>query len=353
MECTLLHHSNLLWHAAGFQGSVTIQLAMDVAPPVQPFWCSLVLDIEPPPIGFAKLEPFYLLRDALQTELSSLPHLSMNARNIIQRQIVWTVLRFTKNIHLKAAAYDSPTALVNTDAFSLRDLVSSTLQDLGINFDLLKIENILDDDVMRGIEYPPMVTACPCDAHDTQSAGEGFQCVNKLLDTLVLGAATTATALLLCETNASQTRVSADVFNGTVSSACSQHLFPFVDADVDSWTEPTSLDMLLGHLRLLVHGEANSKAPLPSSCLGVSAMGTTITFKALFDVEAFTEAGKFLSIYPGRVTAESEFRDYIQNWYSNSNSITMNSPLLDSWSIADGITFSPLRRMVWWISGVC
>lgn len=46
MECTLLHSSNVLWHAAGSQGAVTIQLAKDIASPMPQSWCSLILQPE-------------------------------------------------------------------------------------------------------------------------------------------------------------------------------------------------------------------------------------------------------------------------------------------------------------------
>ena len=340
MECTLLHGSKVLWHAAGSQGSVTIQLAMHHAPPVQKFWCSLLLKLDPLSGPRETLETFYVLKDALQTELSLLLHLTEDFRNLIREKIVQIVQRFAKIVHITSnIGMGGPKALINDETFGHHYLVISTVQELGIEFHTSNIETISNNVVTDNIDIPrAVVKNCPCDVHRSGVTDGACQYLEGL-KRLIRGAAATAFALLLCEANASQSRVSAKVFNGTESTTLSDRLFYLLGPRVDPSRSFVTLSMLLGHLRHLVHGEATSKTEIPHYCLGVSARSTTIAFKALLDEEVFTDDGKFLAIYSGRLTADGEFREYVSNKPSEED--IHRDPILECWSIPEGTTFSP------------
>jgi hypothetical protein len=167
MECTLLHSSNVLWHAAGSQGSVTIQLAQIIASPVQQFWCSLVL--LPRRYSNQALETFYLLKDALQTELSLFPDLSLDFQNTIQRKIVQIVPRLTKILHITSASPKSPnhpsvsSVRINDEAFDHRNLVSMALQKFGISLDVLVPDTTSGEELKEGfnqkVDVPPAMMA--------------------------------------------------------------------------------------------------------------------------------------------------------------------------------------------------
>lgn len=204
MECALLHHSNVLWHAAGSQGAVTIQLAIDSAPPPrQRFWCSLVLEVNPHSDNLRSqkpqtLETFYILRDALQIELSAFPGMSVYFQNVIQSKIVRILVRLVQEVQI--GKYWSPYqgSMINNEAFRHPSVVRSVLRDLGINLDISILGRPSDEDVNEGIVIPPaLLEACPCKVHRGCGSGDKIKCFQIFFDRLVWGIAATAMALLI------------------------------------------------------------------------------------------------------------------------------------------------------------
>jgi hypothetical protein len=338
MECSLLHSSNVLWHAAGSQGSVTIQLAKDIVIPVPQSWCSLVLQPETRiTASYQSVETFYLLKDALHTELSLFPDLSLDFQETIQRKIVQIVLRLTKILHIKAdRRHSSFSARINNKAFDHRNLATTALQKVGINSGVLLSETSSGEEFKRVLQAPPAVLAnCPCSQH-----GFGdLPCRQRLLTMLVFGVASTAMALLLCEADPSQIQVAAGIFNGTSATMWTDHIFSLWDFERMASERPVSFRILLGHMRRLVHGEATPELlESGDTCLAVSAGTVTVAFKLLFDEEAFTDNGLIIALYPGRVTADGEFREYVDLQSPVYGEV--QDPILESWSIAEGVAFS-------------
>jgi hypothetical protein len=355
MECTLLHSSNVLWHAAGSQGSVTIQLAEDIASPVPRFWCSLTLQPRKDLAHPQALETFYLLKDALQTELSLFPDLSLDFQEDIKHKIVEKVL-FTIRVLSIEARFPDPKRVkgrairgtINASSFDHRNLVTTALEKVGIDPGVLcyerpSEETINDKAYEENLELPAgMPTICFCELDSPNGHKREHQpgsCRQYRLNALVNGVVSTVTALLLCEANSSNIQVAASIFNGTSTTLLYEHVsFPF-ERYQGSWGSHTTFNMLLGHLRRLVHGEATSESELPDSCLAVSAGAVTVAFKVLFDEEIFTDDGFIIALYSDRISADGEFREYVEDLLPDNK--VMRDPLLESWSIAEGVPASP------------
>jgi hypothetical protein len=313
----------VLWRAAGTQGSVTIQLDTESNPPLRKFWRSYEINEDLPSGEPETLEPFHDLKDALQTELSLIPNMSADLQKIIQRKIVQVALHLTEILHIEYTTK-------SRGAFSVREFANSTLlilQDLGIDLDFLEIGETSDDDVTKQIEVPPEVLEdYSCAVHEGGGKDYNVPCYQDSINDKVKGMATTVMALLLCEVNVSEIKVSADTFNGNIDTAWSRHLLSLLNSDVHVATKPADLNMLLEHLKHLVHGHLASETKLPPECLGFSLRSVTVGFKVLFDKEAFTEHGKIFIMRKGRLSCEREFREHLHIDGETQNAIRFWTP---------------------------
>ena len=261
------------------------------------------------------------------------------------------MLRLTQVLQIRAYFPDSTTSSkrgsitqkINKAAFDHRSLVTNALQKVGINPGILVSEKTNGEAYKEKLQVPPAVLAhCSCDLHSSTEPPQilhDLPCRQKLLDALIQGVASTVMALLLCEAYSSYFQVAASIFNGTSTTMWCKHLSSPLSDLYAFASRPVTFKMLLGHLRRLVHGKATSESELPDSCLAVSAGAVTVAFKVLFDEEAFTDNGLIIALYPGRITADGEFREYVEDRSPHLEAV--RDPILESWSIAEGVAFSP------------
>ncbi|KAI9789353.1 MAG: hypothetical protein M1816_006242 [Peltula sp. TS41687] len=338
LGCTILYQSHVLWAAAGDRGSVIMQISLDAPESAVGFSGVFTLGPGPDPdIHPENLERIYFLRDALKTELLELAGLPSGIYPKINHAIVQLLCSCVTNIMIS----DYRGAITGSSG-DARQAIFSVCRSLGIEIECLEHEisqciqsgpsqggagdPLFNEDVLLAIQR-----VCLCPEHSEVYRMRGLECLLAEVTNLAYGVVAAALALIPCHYDSSSIRVYARLINGMRETALTSAI-----SAISSGKGPLAVSRndILGHICSLLHGEE----AVPEFCVAVSLGGKTVAFKALLEEEAFGSEGQYLAIYPGRISFNGYFRQFV---VSKREYGTPVSRWPEAWCIAAETHFRP------------
>lgn len=341
MQCTILCQSDVLWAAAGSCGSVVIQIAFKSTQP---------------PVEFARsfellsttvndhVESTYLLKDALASELSQLTVLSSKSHLSIQYAIAWTISEMSKKVWF-GFALSRKSVTISGPFGQVNKTIVSVCQSLGIELDDLE-STVTQALALRPVPINPqppgskileflgadasieIAQVCTCTNH----TGSQDICLLRVVEGLILSVASTGLALIPCLYDSSTLRVNASLSKIWCNTRLARNLL--------SWCEETiPISSVFSHLHCLLVGGSNAREENSAGYVAVSGQSNTVAYRALLEEDAFSKEGKYLAIYPGLLSAEGCFREFVVD--TGSDVSLLQNPVTKPWSLAEGTSFRP------------